>query len=332
MPASTLTAERVRGDFYKQVARAPYSREIDEVTLTTSEDTFELRHGFLSEIPRPQQTAFGGQVTQLADDKITLYTEEWEAPFSIRVDMLRRDESGNAIRAIREAARGFAHFKLERVLNMLLQGAALTAYDGSNFFAADHVQGASGTQSNLLTASDIPSADVGTATNPTPEEMAVIFMDLIGYALGWKDGSGRAMLPDARHFVVFTPTNMFGAAQTAARANNLASGQTNQVVSLQRPNETGSELDDNRFRVDVVSHPDLNADSDAIHVVVGGGVGRRPFLWNDAMPTQGGMPSVETLGENSEKAIETGRVHVYPRWSGGWGVGEPGMAYKLTLS
>jgi phage major head subunit gpT-like protein len=194
----------------------------------------------------------------------TVTNVKYEASLRFDVDDLRRTmKSGNQIPVVIAEMAAKAAKNPESLLSTLVTNGDTTtsglAYDGQQFFDTDHSEGSSGTQKNDLTATEIPAADVTTATVPTPTEWANTLLQAVGYQYGWLDDQGSAINGDARNFVVMVGTaSLYGGLVQAINLNSLASGADNplrgltgiNIIPLFNPRRSAATSEFNMFRID----------------------------------------------------------------------------------
>lgn len=169
---------------------------------------------------------------------------KYEASLRFDLDDLRRTvKAGNQIPVVLAEMAAKAAKHPEQLLTTLITDGDTTtsglAYDGQQFFDTDHSEGASGTQLNDLTATQVPAADVTTATAPTAAEWAATLLQTIGYMYGWVDDVGDPINGDAKNFVVMVGTApLYAGLVQAIGLNALASGADNPLRALQGINIT----------------------------------------------------------------------------------------------
>jgi phage major head subunit gpT-like protein len=189
---------------------------------------------------------------------------KYEASLRFDLDDLRRTvKSGNQIPVVLSEMAAKAAKNPERLLTTLIINGDTTtsglAYDGQQFFDTDHSEGASGTQKNDLTSSEIPAANVTTTTAPTATEWANTLLQTIGYMYGLVDDQGDPINGDARNFVVMVGTaSLYSGLVQAIGLNALASGADNplramsgiNITPILNPRRSAATAEFNIFRTD----------------------------------------------------------------------------------
>jgi len=201
---------------------------------------------------------------------------KYEATMRFDVDDLRRtaNKSGNPIpTVIAEMAQKAAMYPELLLSTLVTNGDTTTsglAYDGQQFFDTDHLEGASGTQKNDLTATEIPAANVVTTTAPTATEWADTILQTIGYMYGWLDDQGDPINGDSRNFLVMVGTAaLYGGLVQAIGLNNLASGANNPLMALTssginitplfNPRRSAATGEFNIFKLDGATRPFIHS-------------------------------------------------------------------------
>jgi phage major head subunit gpT-like protein len=132
---------------------------------------------------------------------------------------VRRDKTVQISRRIGElATRNIQHWT-KLISDLVAAGASTTCYDGVYFFAASgapHTEGASGSQINYLTASEVSQLSVVTAAAPTAAEMSTAILNTISYMMGYKDDKGEPINGDATRWLVLCPKGAIYAAALEA--------------------------------------------------------------------------------------------------------------------
>lgn len=165
------------------------------------------------------------------------------------VDWIRRDKTGQIQVRINEIAqRAVGHYG-KLISALILNGTGSTSglcYDGQYFFDDDHSEGESGTQKNLLTATEVPALNVATASTPTVAEAIKAILGVIAYMLNYKDDQAEPMNSEAKNFLVMTSVTLWPYLVHAI----LGEPSANQSNVLK-------ELKKQGFNVNVVGNPRL---------------------------------------------------------------------------
>lgn len=203
----------------------------------------------------------------------TVTNVKYEATMRFDVDDIRRTaKAGNQIPIV------IAEMAMKAALNpevllttLIINGDTTTsglAYDGQQAFDTDHSEGASGTQKNDLTATEIPAADVVTTTAPTATEWANTLLQTIGYMYGYLDDQATPINGDARNFVVMVGTAaLYGGLVQAIGLNSLASGADNPLKAMAgltitpifNPRRSAATSEFDIFRTDGTTRPFIHS-------------------------------------------------------------------------
>ena len=152
-------------------------------------------------------------------------------------DIRRTAKAGNQIPLVIQEMAAKAAMHPEVLLTTLIQDADTTtsglAYDGQQMVDTDHSEGASGTQINDLSVTQLPAADVVTTTAPTPTEWANVLMQALGWQYTYLDDQADPTNQDAREFMVMVGTpSLFAGLVQAINVNMLANGSNNPLQGL----------------------------------------------------------------------------------------------------
>jgi phage major head subunit gpT-like protein len=244
----------------------------------------------------------------------TLTNKEYAKAISIAEKDLRRDKLGQLeIRMQEFAAKAAEHWDALVASLIVTVG---NSYDGTTFFSATHAESGSN-QVNALTNSHIGDLNVTTATDPTADEMAKIIPQVIGKFHGLTDDKGDPINGSAREFVILCGTaNIWGPTLHALKANNLTSGASNPVVSVQADG----------YRITTILAPRLASLTTSFYVFRTDSV-VKPFILQEEVPLD-----FQMTDNNSDEykkyrryttSIYTSRAAGYGRWQ---------SAMKATLS
>lgn len=169
---------------------------------------------------------------------ISITNQKYEASMRFDVDDERRTaKAGNQIPVVIADMATKAAYHPEVLLStLIINGDTTTSglcYDGQQFFDTDHSEGSSGTQTNDLTATECPSANVTTTTAPTALEWANTLLEAVGHMYGFKDDQGDPTNSDGKNFAVMVGTaGLYGGLVQAINLTSLASGADNPLRAM----------------------------------------------------------------------------------------------------
>ena len=240
----------------------------------------------------------GARQNQVLDKKsYEIRNDAYESTLVIPDTDLRRDKLGMLQTRINSFAQDAAAGHWETLLTDLMNNATSNyCYDGVVFTSASHSWGSSGTQKNLLGATECPSSNVSTTTAPTPLEAANVILEMTAHALTIKNNQGRPVNGNARNFAVIVATAPMFSAVTQAIANNLLSGYvSNPLTGMQ----TGG------FRYEPILLPDLTSSTETIRLArLDGPV--RPFILQEEQGVEFAMKGQDSDFHFDNKAIAIG--------------------------
>jgi hypothetical protein len=315
--ANLLNRGEIKRAFQEALASQPIVQMVDDIAAVKASDVESERYAVPFATPKFAERIGPKTADQLGSFVFDLPNKMYDAAVSI-LDLAKFfsqvDVWQETISALAESA---ALLKWELLVDQMINGNASTnlSYDGKNFYSATHSMGDSGTQLNLLTASEVASLNVVATGAVTPEEMSDILVGLASYILRYKDDKGRAMNRNVKDFVAVVPADMFGPALSAIYANNLASGKTNVVRAVQAGG----------YSFDVVLEPELTTQTVGfIHAKT---PGRKPFILQEARAAR-----IHILDESSEHYAQNGECIARSDWTGRAGRGEPLRSARFTVS
>ncbi len=320
MSASLLNRSIVNRAFVQGQENAWGTRFLDAVALRTSSMAASERYAWLSNPPRSKKREGALDFTASSAKSIDVVNYPWQNAVTINRDDMRRDQTGQAARMGATLADAMIVDQTIEIWTMLQNGDTTTnglAYDGLDFWSASHSEDNSGTQKNLVTATEIPDLNITTATAPTAEEAAVFILGMIGYMMGFVDSGGRPMNSGARNFMVVYPllTTFHGAISAAVSSNNLAGGATNPLAGA-------------GYTITPVGVPSTLLDwTTEIAVLRTDGVGSKPFIHQVEEDI-----FLQYFDENSDMYKKDDLYAVKSQWTGNFAYGQWQHAIKGTLS
>jgi hypothetical protein len=317
MSANDLNRSQVRGEFAIALEQTPWNGLVSRMALETVGQTATDIFGLVGRAAAPVKSNGALKISTPEVATISINNDEYETAEKIRITDLQRDQTGRLRNRISDIAQAMGSIRWEIMRSMIATGTA-TAYDGVALFSASHTFGNSGTQSNLLTSSDVAAlANPATASAPTPEEVMDVINGIRGYFFNLKDWRGKQLIYTMKTLTLLVPANLEGAFRTAVLSNAFAGGKTNVL------NNIGTNIE-------VVPVPELFAFSTTgatFYAAIDDGTSTKPFVFLDET-----APQIDYLDESSEYAIINKHVLLTANWRGGVGPGEPLMIHKCTMS
>jgi len=319
MSTSLLNRSQVNGAFWKVFQSLQDTAVVDAVSVRTRSSTGSERYSFLGAAPAASKWLGPRKTKAMTARTIDIVNDPYQTSVVMLERDLRRDQTGELRRKMAELGMEIGTVPHRLVSDLIANGTSGTAYDGAAFFSASHSLGSSGTQSNLLTASEVAALNVGTATAPTAEEAVDAIQGVISYMQNYKNDEGQPWLYNLRKFLIMVPFNLRPAFNTAVMANNLAGGETNVIAQ---------GLIDDGMQIDVVINPRLySAASAEFYVFAVDHPSMKPFIVQESNPIE-----LNYQDESSDHYFNTKELKVGADWEGGAGYGEPLLAAKATLS
>lgn len=318
MSASLLNRGQVRAEFSAAIEALPFTGLVDSLAISYESMNASERQAFLGSAPRFRERQATRAPEHVTAYKMDIENKTYDAFADIDEDDLADDTNGQFNRMIGELAESAARLPYELMIETMVAGntSAVLSYDGQNFYSATHSLGASGTQTNLLTATEIPTLNVATANAPTPEEIIDVLVGGAAYQMRYLDDKGRPMNQGARRFLAVVPMNMFASGLTALYTNNLAAGRTNTIIGA----KAGG------YEFDIIGEPTLTADTVAFLHRVDGRT-RRPFI----VQRRRGF-RLQYFDESSDMYKLEGKYAVRADWRGRVHQGEPLHSVRMTFS
>jgi len=212
MGAQGLGSRAIIGKFFAALEQYTGLSWIDLVSVLFDSDQESETYKWLGQSPVMREWIGGRHAKGFRENGITIVNKKFEATLDVPCDWLRRDKTGQINVRINEMAqRAVGHYgKLLSTLIANGTGAASgLCYDGKYFFGADHSEGESGTQKNVLTSSEVAALGVTSATAPTITEAIAAILGVIAYMLGYKDDQAEPMNSEAKNFLIMTSVTLW---------------------------------------------------------------------------------------------------------------------------
>lgn len=240
MPAGNLytphlDSRDIVADFFPRLESAMEEIWAPRVSVVIDSDRETEEFAWLGQVPVMREWVGGRHEESLNKYSMTITNTKYEATLAISLDDLRRDKTGQIRQRVGDLAVRTATHWNDLLATFIDNGEAGTsglAYDGQFFYDTDHNE--SGTnQSNDLTSTEIPSANVSDANAPTATEAANIITETVGYMMSLTDDKGEPINQSPTNVVIFvTKSAHWAAFYNAITLNNLTSTVDNPVRGL----------------------------------------------------------------------------------------------------
>ncbi len=304
-----ITAAGIRGEFFLTVEQLR-SAWLDRLCTRFSSNSASEQYAWLGTPGGLSEVKGEKHSEELPEYELTIRNKEFQGGIEFRRPDIERDKTGQiSLTRTREFASRVVNHEVELVSSLILAGDGSTlgtAYDGKNFFAANHSSNKSGTQKNLLTKTTVAELQVTVAAKPTSTEAVDAILGVISHMLGIKDDQGKPMNSNAREFLVMTAPSLWKRLVPAVSNSTINHGDTNTIVSLKADG----------FNISLAANPllDYTVEFDVYRT----DAPLRPYAIQEEVPLE-----FDVLGEDSEhyklnnsiigKAYKRGNVG-YARW------------------
>ncbi len=256
-----LLTKGLRSEFFNRFEGTKVHFQ-DLSTRVPSTSDREVYH-WLGTVPQVREWGTGRLAQGLRSESYSVDNLKYEATIEVDRDEISDDQTGQIRLRVSELAQRAATHKDFLIGQLLINGEAAgnNSYDGVSFFNTAHESGASGPQSNLLTAG------ATTPDEPTNAEFKTALKDGIAQMLNLKDDQGEPMMVSASSLVCAVPPSMlFTARETLA--STVVDGEANALLGIAR----------------VISFPWLS-DLSKWYLLKTDGV-IRPFIFQDREPIE----------------------------------------------
>jgi hypothetical protein len=318
-----LSTRDIRGMFYEELKQDFGQSWLADVAAGPfSSDQAQETYPWLGMVPAMEARKGANVFADLLERYITIKNIEYQTGVKVDRMFARRNKTDQLRVRLADLASRAGYLPKSLIRTLIKNGTGSTSglcYDGQNFFSATHSEGASGTQLNLLTNTQVAPLDIGTPTDPTEAEAALALMGVIGYMMTYKDDQGEAINEEAEQFLVLCPFNLYGAFQAANR---------NRLLNTGSGSATNPLPGDWTIKVKMAAGIEATAGTASPVFYVFRTDGRsKAFILQEEVPA-----TLEILGPGSEYEKEHGH-HAYSTWrSMGAGYGHWHHATHNTLS
>jgi phage major head subunit gpT-like protein len=226
MGAKGLGSRAIIGEYYARLEQEISTSWISRISNYFPSNQESETYKWLGQVPAMRQWIGGRQAKGFSEKGITITNVKFEATLEVLVDEIRRDKTGQVMVRVAElAARTNSHWA-KLLTTLLVNGTTGNAYDGLKFFAANHAEGDSGTQSNLLSYSVVDE------DAPTAGEFEGAILAAVEALYGLKDNVGEPINESAREFLVLVGPQHFSKSAAALKNPVIVDGSTSRTSTL----------------------------------------------------------------------------------------------------
>jgi phage major head subunit gpT-like protein len=212
-----LTLAALKGEFFQRLDATP--TVFQDLSTRIQSNTAKESYRFLGSVPPMREWGTGRLARGMIVESYDIENQKYEITVEVDRDEVSDDQLGQIRIRIGEMAERAAQHKDSEIARLLINGATAGyhSYDGVPFFAATHVSGASGTQSNPV------SLDAADHTNVTTAEFQRAMRLAIAKLLSLKDDQGEPMNQAASGLIVVVPPALYMTALEAMSATLVSS-------------------------------------------------------------------------------------------------------------
>jgi phage major head subunit gpT-like protein len=226
MGASALGSRAIIGEFYARLEQEISTSWISRISNYFPSNQESETYPWLGQVPAMREWVGGRNAKGLSTQSITIRNIDFEATLEILVKDLRRDKTAQIMARIGELAERTNSHWAKLLTTLIVGGSAGTCYDGKKFFAANHTEGKSGTQSNLLTV-NVVDEDA-----PTAGEFEDAILQAVQALYTLKDNEGEPINENARQFLVMVGPQHFSKSAAALKNPIVVDGSTSRTNTL----------------------------------------------------------------------------------------------------
>jgi len=215
---NSIVLERgLRASFVKAWNAAEKPSDILPFVMETTSNASDEKYGWLGQSPMMSEWIDERKLKSLNEFSYTLKNKDYEATLSVDRNEIEDDQLGNVnIRIADLAAKGKAAHPRKLFFAALMAGTTALCYDSQPFFSTSHSEGASGTQSNLLTGTGTTLAQIEADLNSAEAALQ-----------GFKDDIGEPINEGDMQLAVICPPALKASFVKLNTAEFISNGNTN---------------------------------------------------------------------------------------------------------
>lgn len=224
-----ITSRAVIGYMIRALQQDPGVAWVNLISNYFQSNQASEEYAWIGASPAMQEWIGQRKAKGFAEYDFTIKNKKFEASIEIPVRWMNRDKFNMIETRIAEMVqRAQAHWA-KLLANLIVSGESAVCYDGQFYFDTDHVEGASGAQSNdiSVTLANLPVTEKGITTLPSVGAMQLAIGQAIQQMSTFVDDVGEPVNETAKNFLVMVPpTFMQQALQAVATPVQVAETQT----------------------------------------------------------------------------------------------------------
>lgn len=286
----SLGSRALRGYMLSQLEAVPSGWVGDLSREFKSDQETETYAGVASSAPVLREWKGSRKFETLRAESFMIRNIPFESGIEVTVDEIRRNKVGQVQERIDDLVQRANDHWAQLLSALILQGASQVCYDKKYFFATDHQEGESPSQSNLLTST------VTTPSAPTVAEMENTVITTTQQLFLLKDDRGEPLNAPAKRFTVMAPIHFMKPLAGALNTQVILEGGQSRNNVLQAFGGA------NGFSYDLVFNPRLTGNKMWLFRA---DAARKPLIRQVEVDTQ-----VNSIAEGSDEE-KLNRRHLY---------------------
>lgn len=229
MGAKSLGSRAIIGEFYARLEQEIGTSWISRISNLFPSNQESETYKWLGQSPAMREWIGGRQAKGFSEYGLTIKNVQYEATMEVLVDEIRRDKTGQVMVRVAELAERANSHWAKLLTALILAGTANNAYDGKKFFAGNHQEAKSASQSNLVTF------DVVDEDDPTAGEFADAVLSAVQQLFSLNDNQAEPLNENASEFLVLAGPQHFTVGATALKNPVIidgGQGRTNTLTNL----------------------------------------------------------------------------------------------------
>ena len=211
-----LLEKGLRAEFMKAFNNGENPADVMPMIMQTRSTSDSEKYGWLGQSPVMSEWTDERKLKGLLDFNYTLPNKSYEATISVDRDVMEDDQLGAVSVRVQDLAVKARNHVRKLFFDAVVAGTTELAYDGVAYFSASHVEGESGTQSNIE-----PVTLAGASW--TVAELKTAFIDSRARMRGFKDDIGEPWNEGEMDIIIVGSPDSEGVIDELLLANEISS-------------------------------------------------------------------------------------------------------------